>query len=157
MRSDGRHVKPWILLSAACAGCLLSSADAQTSDPVGGPAVPAVTPVQPSPVPPPSATTGLGPAPPGSLPPRVLLPPPPSSTLPAARPPETRQLEYYVPVTRYRWVPRWHGRFNPFQQPYIAYHLAPETTWEKKLLPAPPSALELRPRRQPWPRNSAIR
>ncbi len=36
----------------------------------------------------------------------------------------------YVPVTRYVWQPRWHGQWNIFQGPHLAYHLVPQTSWE---------------------------
>ena len=38
----------------------------------------------------------------------------------------------YVPVTRYTWEPRWHGQWNIFQGPHLAYHLVPYTNWENR-------------------------
>ncbi len=43
---------------------------------------------------------------------------------------ETRLL--YTPVVEYRWEPRLHGRWNPFQQPTVAYHHVPTTRWETR-------------------------
>jgi hypothetical protein len=42
------------------------------------------------------------------------------------------QRTVYTPVVRYEWQPRWHGRWNPFAQPVLAYHLAPSTNWEAR-------------------------
>lgn len=39
---------------------------------------------------------------------------------------------YSVPVTEYRWEARWHGRYNPFASPYLAYHFVPRTHWEQR-------------------------
>lgn len=39
---------------------------------------------------------------------------------------------YYAPVTRYQWEARWHGWWNPFQDPYVAYHLVPYTYWQTR-------------------------
>lgn len=43
-------------------------------------------------------------------------------------------------VTRYQWQPRWHGRWNPFQQTHLAYHWVPVTRWESPS--TPPQATE---------------
>lgn len=45
---------------------------------------------------------------------------------------EETQRVVHVPVTEYRWEAKWHGRWNPFSQPYIGYHLVPRTTWEPR-------------------------
>lgn len=37
---------------------------------------------------------------------------------------------YYLPVTEYRWEPRWHAIWNPFRDPTLAYHWVPKTRWE---------------------------
>jgi len=37
---------------------------------------------------------------------------------------------YQVPVTQYRWTSRWHGRWNPFVQPYTTQALVPVTHFE---------------------------
>ena len=39
--------------------------------------------------------------------------------------PEARTV--YQPVVEYKWEPRLHGRWNPFQRPTVAYHHVPET------------------------------
>jgi hypothetical protein len=44
--------------------------------------------------------------------------------------PEARTV--YTPVVEYKWKPRLHGRWNPFQQPTVAYHQVPETRWEAR-------------------------
>jgi hypothetical protein len=44
--------------------------------------------------------------------------------------PENRTV--YTPVVEYKWQPRLHGRWNPFQQPTVAYHHVPETRWEAR-------------------------
>lgn len=44
--------------------------------------------------------------------------------------PEARTV--YTPVIEHKWQPRMHGRWNPFQQPTIAYHHVPETRWEAR-------------------------
>lgn len=44
--------------------------------------------------------------------------------------PEARTV--YTPVVEYKWQPRLHGRWNPFQQPTVAYHHVPETRWEAR-------------------------
>ena len=44
--------------------------------------------------------------------------------------PETRTV--YTPVVQYKWEPRMHGRWNPFQQPTVSYHHVPETRWEAR-------------------------
>ncbi|KAA1258875.1 hypothetical protein LF1_13990 [Rubripirellula obstinata] len=44
--------------------------------------------------------------------------------------PENRTV--YTPVVEYKWQPRMHGRWNPFQQPTVAYHHVPETRWEAR-------------------------
>jgi hypothetical protein len=36
----------------------------------------------------------------------------------------------YTPVVRHHWEPRWHGWWNPFQDPYVAYHLVSSTYWQ---------------------------
>jgi hypothetical protein len=36
------------------------------------------------------------------------------------------------PVTQYHVEPRWHNWWNPFGQPYIAYHVRPWTHWESR-------------------------
>ncbi len=36
----------------------------------------------------------------------------------------------YTPVTQYRWEPRWHGRWNPFQSPRLVYHWMPVKAWQ---------------------------
>ena len=38
---------------------------------------------------------------------------------------------YLTPVTRYEWQPRVHGTWNPFVQPYVAYHWVPVMQWER--------------------------
>ena len=40
------------------------------------------------------------------------------------------QRNVLVPFTEYHWVPKWHGRFNPFRAPSISYHLVPYTRWK---------------------------
>jgi len=42
------------------------------------------------------------------------------------------QQTYLTPVTEYRWVPRMHGRWNPFVAPYWAHELTPTTRWESR-------------------------
>jgi hypothetical protein len=37
-----------------------------------------------------------------------------------------------TPVTQYVWEARWHGWWNPFQEPYVAYHLVPYTSWSTR-------------------------
>lgn len=44
--------------------------------------------------------------------------------------PESRTV--YSPVVEYKWEPRMHGRWNPFQKATIAYHHVPETRWEAR-------------------------
>jgi hypothetical protein len=44
--------------------------------------------------------------------------------------PETRTV--YTPVVEYKWQPRLHGRWNPFQRPTVAYHHVPTTHWEPR-------------------------
>ena len=44
--------------------------------------------------------------------------------------PETQTV--YTPVVEYKWEPRLHGRWNPFQQPTVAYHHVPTTRWEAR-------------------------
>ncbi|HEV3021935.1 MAG TPA: hypothetical protein VGX76_05690 [Pirellulales bacterium] len=39
---------------------------------------------------------------------------------------------YHLPVTEYRWEPRWRGRFNPFVQPSLTYRYVPRTHWETR-------------------------
>ncbi len=43
---------------------------------------------------------------------------------------ETRVL--YSPVVEYRWEPRLHGRWNPFQPATVAYHHVPTSRWETR-------------------------
>jgi hypothetical protein len=38
----------------------------------------------------------------------------------------------YTPVTRFYWEARWHGWWNPFQDPYLAYHAVPYTAWHAR-------------------------
>jgi hypothetical protein len=38
----------------------------------------------------------------------------------------------YVPVTQYQSEPRWHGWWNPFREPELAYHSVPRTHWEAR-------------------------
>lgn len=38
----------------------------------------------------------------------------------------------YTPVTEYRWEARWHNTWNPFSDPYVAYHLVPTTRWDSR-------------------------
>ena len=40
------------------------------------------------------------------------------------------QRTVYVPVTEYVMQPRWHGLWNPFTSPHVAYHMVPQTRWE---------------------------
>ena len=40
------------------------------------------------------------------------------------------QRTVYVPVTEYVMQPRWHGLWNPFKAPHVAYHMVPQTRWE---------------------------
>ena len=42
------------------------------------------------------------------------------------------QRTIYTPVVRYEWEPKWHGRWNPFSQPTLAYHLVPHTQWQMR-------------------------
>ena len=35
-----------------------------------------------------------------------------------------------TPVVEYQWVPRLHGRWNPFTQPYVVHEQVPVTHWE---------------------------
>lgn len=44
--------------------------------------------------------------------------------------PETRTV--YTPITESVWQPRMTGRWNPFQQPSIAYDQVPQTRWEAR-------------------------
>jgi len=44
------------------------------------------------------------------------------------RRPEKRT--YYSPVVRYELEPRWHGWWNPFRQPTLAYHPVARTRWQ---------------------------
>jgi hypothetical protein len=39
---------------------------------------------------------------------------------------------WYIPVTEYRWEPRWHNWWNPFGEPQLAYHLRPVLRWETR-------------------------
>jgi hypothetical protein len=38
----------------------------------------------------------------------------------------------FSPVTEYFVEPRWHNWWNPFGQPYVAYHVRPWTRWEPR-------------------------
>ena len=38
----------------------------------------------------------------------------------------------YTPVLEYKWEPRVHGRWNPFQRDTVAYHHVPQTRWEAR-------------------------
>ncbi|MDG2222984.1 MAG: hypothetical protein P8L85_16510 [Rubripirellula sp.] len=38
----------------------------------------------------------------------------------------------YTPVLEYKWEPRVHGRWNPFQRSTVAYHHVPQTRWEAR-------------------------
>lgn len=42
------------------------------------------------------------------------------------------QRTHYVPVTEYRWETRWHGWWNIFRGPHLAYHYVPRTRWEAR-------------------------
>lgn len=44
--------------------------------------------------------------------------------------PETQTV--YTPVVKYKWEPRLHGRWNPFQTPTVAYHHVPTSHWEAR-------------------------
>ncbi len=44
-----------------------------------------------------------------------------------------QQRTVYTPVVRYEWKPKWHGWWNPFSQPTLAYHLQPQTSWETRV------------------------
>jgi hypothetical protein len=44
--------------------------------------------------------------------------------------PESRTV--YTPVVEYKWEPRVHGRWNPFQKPTVAYHHVPNARWEAR-------------------------
>lgn len=37
---------------------------------------------------------------------------------------------YQVPVTEYVWEAYWANRWNPFEEPYIAYRMVPRVRWE---------------------------
>lgn len=37
-----------------------------------------------------------------------------------------------TPVVEYQWVPRLHGRWNPFMQPYVVHEQIPVTRWESR-------------------------
>lgn len=39
----------------------------------------------------------------------------------------------YTPTVRYGWQPKWHGWWNPFKQPTLAYHYTPQTAWEARV------------------------
>jgi hypothetical protein len=45
---------------------------------------------------------------------------------------ETQSVQqvYQTPVTEYVWEAFWANRWNPFEQPYIAYRYVPRTRWE---------------------------
>lgn len=43
---------------------------------------------------------------------------------------QTYQRPIYQPVTQYQWEPRWHGWWNIFDGPHLAYHLRPTTVWQ---------------------------
>ena len=38
----------------------------------------------------------------------------------------------HTPVTQFYWEARWHGWWNPFQEPYVAYHAVPYTAWRTR-------------------------
>jgi hypothetical protein len=38
----------------------------------------------------------------------------------------------YTPILEYKWEPRVHGRWNPFQRSTVAYHHVPQTRWEAR-------------------------
>lgn len=40
------------------------------------------------------------------------------------------QRTYQTPVTEYYWEAYWANRWNPFEQPYIAYRYVPRVRWE---------------------------
>ena len=44
--------------------------------------------------------------------------------------PQTKTI--YTPILEYKWEPRVHGRWNPFQRSTIAYHHVPQTRWEAR-------------------------
>jgi hypothetical protein len=39
---------------------------------------------------------------------------------------------YQVPVTEYHWVSCWERSWNPFNGPYIATRMVPQTRWETR-------------------------
>ncbi|RIK80783.1 MAG: hypothetical protein DCC67_08935 [Planctomycetota bacterium] len=43
------------------------------------------------------------------------------------------QQVYRVPVTQYQVVPRLHGRWNPFIEPYWTYEYQPVTVWQEQV------------------------
>jgi hypothetical protein len=43
---------------------------------------------------------------------------------------QTVQRTYQTPVTEYYWEAYWANRWNPFEQPYIAYRYVPRVRWE---------------------------
>lgn len=40
------------------------------------------------------------------------------------------QRTYQIPITEYYWEAYWANRWNPFEQPYIAYRYVPRVRWE---------------------------
>ena len=57
------------------------------------------------------------------------------------------QRTYQVPITEYQWKPETHRSWNPFEAPYVAYRLVPQTRWETKLetVKVPVAKLEVVP------------
>jgi hypothetical protein len=43
---------------------------------------------------------------------------------------QTVQQAYQTPVTEYVWEAFWANRWNPFEQPYIAYRYVPRVRWD---------------------------
>ena len=56
----------------------------------------------------------------------------------------------YTPVTQFYWEARWHGWWNPFQEPYVAYHAVPYTSWQarQQSVRVPVTGRELVPEKQ---------
>ncbi len=46
---------------------------------------------------------------------------------------QTESRTYYTPSVHYAWQPKWHGWWNPFKQPTLAYHQVPVTTWQPRV------------------------
>ena len=42
------------------------------------------------------------------------------------------QRTYQVPITEYQWKAETHRSWNPFEAPYVAYRLVPQTRWETR-------------------------